>query len=137
MKRELSPVPVELESYLVFWRLKLGKLLLLGHVEELESYIVFCRLKLGKLLLLGHVEELENYVVFCRLKMGKLLFLGHVEELESYIVFWRLKLGKSLLYYPTRSLAKNVQAVVIVFGVVGLRRVDNDQTRSPERALRT
>ena len=29
---------------------------------------------------------------------------------------------------------RNVQAVVVVFGVVGLRRVDNDQTRSLERA---
>ena len=32
--------------------------------------------------------------------------------------------------------ARKVQAEVVVFGVVGLRRVDNDQAGSPERALR-
>ena len=112
----------------------LGKLLY--HVEELEIYVDFWRLKLGKLLFLGHVEELEIYVFFWRLKLGKLLFLGHVEELEIYVVFKHLKLGKLLPSYPTRSLARNIQAVVVVFGVVGLRRVNNDQAGSPERALR-
>ena len=150
----------ELESYVVFLAFEAGEIVVLRpcwRAWKLRSFLAF---EAGEIVVLRprwRAWKLRSFLAF---EAGEIVVLrprSRAWKLRSFLPFeageivvprwrawnirsffsvWRWGNRCLLLYYSTRSLARNIQAVVVIFGVVGLRRVNDYQAGSPERALR-